>query len=78
MYTNTYIHVSICLVWWFSHEVVSDSCKPMDCNLPGSSVHGILSARILEWVAISFSKCVCICEYFHICTHAYDSQVAQW
>ena len=28
----------------------------MDCSLPGSSVHGILQARILEWVAISFSK----------------------
>ena len=26
-------------------------CDPMDCNLPGSSVHGILQARILEWVA---------------------------
>ena len=29
---------------------------PMDCNLPGSSVQGILQAEILEWVAISFSK----------------------
>ena len=29
---------------------------PMDCNLPGSSVHGILQARILEWVAIPFSR----------------------
>ena len=28
----------------------------MDCSLPGSSVHGIFQARILEWVAISFSK----------------------
>ena len=27
-------------------------CSPMDCNPPGSSVHGILQARILEWVAI--------------------------
>ena len=31
-------------------------CDPMDCSLPGSSVHGILQARILEWVAISFSR----------------------
>jgi len=31
-------------------------CNPMDCNLPGSSVHGILQARVLEWVAISFSR----------------------
>ena len=29
---------------------------PMDCKLPGSSVHGILQARILAWVAISFSR----------------------
>ena len=28
----------------------------MDCTLPGTSVHGILQARILEWVAISFSS----------------------
>ena len=28
---------------------------PMDCSLPGSSVHGIFQARVLEWVAISFS-----------------------
>ena len=31
-------------------------CDPMDCSLPGSSVHGILQARILVWVAISFSR----------------------
>ena len=31
-------------------------CYPMDCSPPGSSVHGILQARILEWVAISFSR----------------------
>ena len=31
-------------------------CDPMDCSLPGSSVHGILQATILEWVAISFSR----------------------
>ena len=42
--------------WWLSHEVVSDSCDPMDCSLPGSSVPGILQAKILEWVAISFSR----------------------
>ena len=30
-------------------------CNPMDCSLPGSSVHGIFQARVLEWVAISFS-----------------------
>ena len=31
-------------------------CDPVDCSLPGSSLHGILQARILEWVAISFSR----------------------
>ena len=31
-------------------------CNPRDCSPPGSSVHGILRARILEWVAISFSR----------------------
>ena len=36
--------------------VMSDSCDPMDRSLPGSSVHGILQARILEWVALSFSR----------------------
>ena len=31
-------------------------CDPMDHSPPGSSVHGILHARILEWIAISFSR----------------------
>ena len=31
-------------------------CDPMDCSLPGSSVHGIFQARVPEWVAISFSR----------------------
>ena len=31
-------------------------CDPMDCSLSGSSLHGILQARVLEWVAISFSN----------------------
>ena len=39
---------------------VTQSCPtlfdPMDCSLPGSSLHGILQARVLEWVAISFSR----------------------
>ena len=34
---------------------MSTLCDPMDCSPPGSSVNGILQARILEWVAISFS-----------------------
>ena len=38
-----------------SCSVMSDLCNPMGCSLPGSSVHGILQERILEWVAIPFS-----------------------
>ena len=31
-------------------------CHPMDCSLSGSSVHGIFQTRVLEWIAISFSR----------------------
>ena len=45
---------------YFKVVIVAQSCQslcdPMDCSLPGSSVYGILQARILEWVAISFSR----------------------
>ena len=37
-------------------------CYPMDCSLPGSSIHGIFQARVLEWVAIAFS--ICMYRYF--------------
>ena len=41
-----------------SEDEVAESCltgsDPMDCNLPGSSVHGIFQARVLEWGAIAF------------------------
>ena len=42
-----------------SESEVSQSClipsDPMDCSLPGSSIHGIFQARVLEWGAIAFS-----------------------
>ena len=42
-----------------SESEVAQSCltlsNPMDCSLPGSSIHGIVQARVLEWVAIAFS-----------------------
>ena len=42
-----------------SETEVAQSCQtlhdPMDCSLPGYSVHGIFQARVLEWVAIAFS-----------------------
>ena len=42
--------------WWFSCFVFSNSCNHMDCSLTNSLVHGISQAKILEWVAISFSR----------------------
>ena len=36
-----------------SYQTLSD---PMDCSLPGSSVHGMFQARVLEWVASAFSE----------------------
>ena len=43
-----------------SESEVAQSCwtlwDPMDCSLPGSSVHGIFQAIVLEWIAISFSR----------------------
>ena len=43
-----------------SESEIAQSCPtlsdPMDCNLPGSTVHGIFQARVLEWGAIAFSK----------------------
>ena len=51
-----------------SESEVTQSCPtlsdPMDCSLPGSSVHGIFQARVLEWGAIAFSippHCCCCC-----------------
>ena len=45
-----------------SQSEVTQSCltlrNPMDCSLPGSSIHGIFQARVLEWGAIAFSVCL--------------------
>ena len=45
-----------------SESEVAQSCptlsNPMECSLPGSSVHGIFQARVLEWGAIAFSEVV--------------------
>jgi len=45
-------------LWKESESVMScpTLCNPMDCSLPGSSVHRILQARILEWFAVPFSR----------------------
>ena len=51
MYVRLIIQLSL-------HTVIKVNfvCDPMDCSLPGSSVHGIFQAMVLEWIAISFSK----------------------
>ena len=43
-------------MWKWSLSLYPTLCKPMHCSPPGSSIHGILQARVLEWVAISFSR----------------------
>ena len=54
---------STCIIYTVESESESEVaqscptlCDPVDCSLPDSSVHEILQARILEWVAISFSR----------------------
>ena len=59
-HTATGRKFSLCVVYRAVVFVCAQSCPtlcdPMDCSLPGSSLHKILQERILEWVAISFSK----------------------
>ena len=51
---TTAFFASVCML--VAQSCTLQLCDPMDCNLPGSSVHEILQARILEWVAIPFSR----------------------
>ena len=59
-YIEHFIMYLLIAYFWKSESEVAQSCPtlwdPMDCSLPDSSLHGILQARILEWVAISFSR----------------------
>ena len=50
---KTYIPVCVCAKQLQSYLTL---CNPRDCSPLGSSVHGILQARILEWVAMPFSR----------------------
>ena len=54
------IHVKDCYrmqaQYTLAHSVMPNSLWPMDCSPPGSSVYGIFQARILKWVAVSFSR----------------------
>ena len=52
--SNRRVCVRVC--GWVCSQSCPTLCEPTDCSLPGSSVHGILQAGILEWVAISFSR----------------------
>ena len=58
-FTNWAMREAWDLLWWFG-SLVAKSCltlaTPMDCSPPGSSVHGIFQAIILEWIPISFSR----------------------
>ena len=45
-----------CAVYSVMSPWTCDSCDPVDYSMPGFSVHGLFQARILEWVAISFSR----------------------
>ena len=59
VYTYMCMHVCVCVcvcVCVQSLQLCLSLCNPMDYSLPVSSVHGIFQARILEWVAMPFSK----------------------
>ena len=67
IYLSSYSHLYICTVFggWFpfvlcvlhlASQLSPTLCDLMDCSPPGSSVHGILQARILEWVAMPSSR----------------------
>ena len=53
-----------------SESEVPQSCPtlsdPMDCSLPGSSIHGIFQARVLEWVAVAFSDLITYSPQFPV------------
>ena len=53
---------------------------PMDCSLPGSSIHGIFQARVLEWVAIAFSEITVVLYYLFMneCHVEYPSYLLLW
>ena len=86
------VYVSIAVAWHIytiyvhakSLQLCLTLCVPMDYSLPGSSVHGILQARILEWVAISFSRGssqprdqTCISWHWQVILHCWATREAQ-
>ena len=65
-----------------SKSEVAQSCltlrDPMDCSLPGSSIHGIFQARVLEWRAIAFSLCIATTLLFFIEHLLYVGHSLSW
>ena len=59
-----------------SRSLCPTLCDPTGCSLPGSSVHGILQARILEWVAIPFSIWAFQVQVIWLCV--YNEQPPRW
>ena len=58
-FTDVYLCHYYCIESKSESEVAQSCptlCNPIDCSLPGSSMHGIFQARILEWLAVSFSR----------------------
>ena len=74
------------LCFWYAGEVkwseVAQSCPtvcdPMDCSLPGSSVHGIFQAVVLEWIAISFSRGSSQARDRTQVSHSVDRRLTVW
>ena len=76
---HQYEHTFLSIYYIYLHKSESEVtqlhltlCDPMDCSLPGSTVHGIFQARVLEWVAIFFSRDT------YICIHKYNAIRGQY
>ena len=55
--TDPCVCVCVCVyVYVLVAQLCPTLCNPVDCSPPGSSLHGIFPVRILEWIAISFSR----------------------
>jgi hypothetical protein len=79
--TKICLNKSCCLVFLVTESCLT-LCDPVDCSPKGSSVYGILKARILEWVAISFSwtvwKMQMLPDKGHSCTLTLSLSITWW
>ena len=87
---HLYFYLYLCICECEVAQSCLTLCDPMDCSLPGFSVHGIFQARVLEWVAISFSikvsnSQICIMqvhalinEYTCVCIYIYIYVCVCW